>query len=72
MGNKRWGRGGYRPGYSEKHSPFYTAGLADGQADAARERAEDRQGMDADRSWSAMYRRGYADGLGSGSDEAAS
>jgi hypothetical protein len=56
----------YRAGYSEKHSPFYDAGLADGLADATRESDEDKQGMDPDKAWSAMYRRGYDAGLGGG------
>jgi len=67
---RRGGRGGYRPGYSEQHSPYYTAGLADGMADATRDEDEERQGMDPERSWSAMYRRGYADGIGGGSSTA--
>jgi hypothetical protein len=54
---------GYRPGYSEQHSPFYAAGLADGIADATRENDDDKQGMDAEKASSAMYRRGYGDGL---------
>ena len=62
---------GFRAGYSERHSPFYDAGLADGAADAARiADGEDVQGEDGERSWSAMYRRGYADGL-AGSEQAA-
>ncbi len=52
---------GYKPGYSESHSPYYAAGYADGQADAPR---EVKNGMDKAKSWSAMYRRGYQDGLG--------
>lgn len=56
----------YRAGYSEKHSPFYDAGLADGVADATLESDDDRQGMDPDKAWSAMYRRGYGDGFGGG------
>jgi hypothetical protein len=61
----------YKAGYSERHSPFYDAGLADGQADAQRVMAgEDLQGQDEDKAWSAMYRRGYADGL-AGSEQAA-
>ena len=52
---------GYRPGYSESHSPYYAAGYADGQADAPR---EVKNGMDEEKAWSAMYRRGYQDGLG--------
>jgi hypothetical protein len=35
-------------------------------ADATRDKDDDKQGMDPERSWSAMYRRGYADGLGGG------
>lgn len=57
---------GYKPGISEKHSPYYAAGKADGLTDATRESDDDKQGMDPQRSWSAMYRRGYADGLGGG------
>lgn len=56
----------YRAGYSEQHSPFYAAGLADGTADATRDKDEDKQGMDPEKAWSAMYRRGYGDGLGGG------
>jgi hypothetical protein len=56
---------GYKPGYSEQHSPLYVDGLADGMADATREKDDDKQGMDPKQSWSAMYRRGYQDGLGS-------
>ena len=55
---------GYREGYSEAHSPMYVQGLADGEADSARE-PEDRLGMDAACAWSAMYRRGYQDGASS-------
>ena len=50
----------YQPGYSEHHSPYYDDGASDGQADASR---KEKNGMDPDKSWSAMYRRGYADGL---------
>jgi len=62
---------GYRAGYSERHSPYYDAGKADGEADAARAaNGDDVEGMDAERERSAMYRRGYADGL-AGSEQAA-
>ena len=57
---------GYKAGYSEQHSPFYAAGLADGTADATRENDDDKQGMDAEKASSAMYRRGYSDGLNGG------
>jgi hypothetical protein len=54
------GRGGYRPGYSEAHSPFWAAGMADREADEARAAdGKERLGMDPEKSWSAMYRRGY-------------
>lgn len=59
---------GYRPGYSEEHSPRYTDGLNDGLRDAellAEDPPQDAVGMDAALSWSGMYRRGYADGLAS-------
>jgi|HubBroStandDraft_6_1064221.scaffolds.fasta_scaffold3095000_2 hypothetical protein len=55
---------GYKPGYSEAHSPMYQQGLADGEADSTRE-PEDKLGMDAQLAGSAMYRRGYQDGLSS-------
>jgi len=62
---------GYKAGYSEERSPFYRAGFEDAEADAARvANGEDPQGMDPAKAWSAMYRRGYADGL-SGSEQAA-
>ena len=57
---------GYKEGYSEQHSPFYAAGLADGIADATRENDDDKQGMDAEKASSAMYQRGYRDGLNGG------
>jgi hypothetical protein len=58
----------YKAGYSERHSPFYDAGLADGQADRD---ADEPRGMDAERAWSAMYQRGYADGLAGGEGQEA-
>jgi hypothetical protein len=55
----------YKPGYSEKHSPFYDAGLADGLADAERKAKKEMPiGPDPDKSWSAMYLRGYRAGAG--------
>ena len=58
---------GYKPGYSEARSPFYQAGKADGQADAAQLAAKkDPAGPDPEKSGSAMYMRGYRDGLGGG------
>ena len=44
---------------SEKNSPYFAAGLADGAADAARRPAA-RRGFDPARSHSWMYRRGFA------------
>ena len=58
---------GYKPGYSEARSPYYAAGKADGMADAAAVAAgKDPAGPDAEKSGSAMYMRGYRDGLGGG------
>jgi hypothetical protein len=54
---------GYKAGYSESHSPFYQAGLEDGLADAPREK---KLGPDPEKAHSAMYMRGYSDGLGGG------
>ena len=51
---------GYKAGYSESHSPFYQAGLEDGLADAPREK---KLGPDPEKRHSAMYMRGYSDGL---------
>jgi len=69
-GTRRRGRGGYRPGYSEQHSPFWTAGRADAEADAARvANGEDPQGMDPAKAWSVMYQRGYG-AIGAGGEAA--
>ena len=57
---------GYKPGYSESRSPFYAEGLADGLADNERKaRKEHPIGPSPDKSWSAMYLRGYRDAIGS-------
>ena len=57
---------GYKPGYSEPRSPFYAEGLADGLADAERKaKKEQPVGPSPDKSWSAMYRRGYQAGSSS-------
>jgi hypothetical protein len=56
---------GYKPGISETRSPYYAAGYADGQADVSRiAEGKDTLGMDPKKRWSAMYLRGYADGMG--------
>ena len=58
---------GYKPGYSEAKSPFYKAGQADGEADAGMVAAgKDPAGPDPEKAGSAMYMRGYRDGLGGG------
>ena len=58
---------GYKSGYSESHSPYYKAGMEDGQADAAAVAAKkDPAGPDEAKAGSAMYMRGYRDGLGGG------
>jgi hypothetical protein len=44
---------------SERNSPFYRAGLADGAADAARN-PRVRVGFDPGKAKSWMYRRGFA------------
>ena len=68
MSGRRRGRSGYRPGYSEQHSPFWSAGRADAEADAARvANGEDPQGMDPAKAWSVMYQRGYG-AIGGGSE----
>lgn len=57
---------GYRPGYSEEHSPYYLAGVNDGLRDAelmAEDPPQEPVGMDATRDWSGMYRRGYQAGV---------
>ena len=46
----------------EHNSPFFDAGKADGQRDAQAARSCPPGpviGMDPDREWSSMYRRGY-------------
>ena len=56
---------GYKAGYSEKHSPYFDAGRADGVRDKALiEANKEPLGMAADKAGSAMYQRGYAKGLG--------
>ena len=53
---------GYRPGYSELHSPYYRDGQADGQRDEQRVKScppRPPLGMDSAKERSAMYRRGY-------------
>ena len=58
---------GYKAGYSESHSPMWDAGYADGQADVSRIAAGlEPIGMDPRKVGSAMYKRGYADGMGDG------
>lgn len=50
---------------SKDNSPFYDAGLGDGTADAETESACPpgiAAGPDPERTWSWMYKRGYADG----------
>lgn len=47
---------------TEANSPYFAAGLADGAADRARITqcpGLDPLGMDGEKSWSLMYRRGY-------------
>jgi hypothetical protein len=47
---------------SQLNSPYYRSGAADGQADMARLGScppAGPAGMDPDKSWSIMYRRGY-------------
>lgn len=49
---------------STGNSPYYSAGLADGIADAAEVKAgRDAIGPDGARSWSGMYNDGYRDGF---------
>jgi hypothetical protein len=49
---------------SKANSPYYAAGLSDGAADADEIKAgREPNGEDAARSWSGMYRDGYADGM---------
>ena len=47
---------------SERNSPYFAAGLADGAADAARN-PRARRGFDPVRAHSWMYRRGFARGF---------
>lgn len=58
---------GYKPGYSEARSPYYAAGKADGENDAAALAAKkDPAGPDPAKESSVMYMRGYRAGLGGG------
>lgn len=58
---------GYKPGYSEAHSPNYKAGKADGENDAAALAAKkDPAGPDPAKAGSVMYMRGYNAGLSGG------
>ncbi len=61
--------GGYRPGYSERHSPWYREGVRDGEKDAARARLDPPKppcNFDQHKAHSVMYQRGYNRGIGAG------
>lgn len=51
----------------ESNSPYFRDGLADGEADRARADSDPPQevrGMDPEKSWSWMYKRGYGRAFG--------
>jgi hypothetical protein len=66
MSGTNRGPGGYRPGYSEKHSPMYDQGKADGNADAKRPEGKQLGPTPPNPAYRAMYDRGYADGFAEG------
>ncbi len=58
---------GYKAGYSEQHSPWYTEGVRDGRKDAKRKAdGKEPKHFDRHRAHSVMYQRGYAKGIGAG------
>ena len=65
MSRRYYGKGGYRPGYSEAHSPNYAAGHADGTQDKRRiEAGKEPMGpTPLNPAYPVMYNRGYQDGL---------
>lgn len=57
------GMSGYKPGYSEDHSPYWQNGVIDGMLDAqivTQCPPGEPIGPDDERSWSLMYMLGYA------------